>query len=146
MSIQNYQNHMRKAPMPFYIGALLGLLSFILSLVACIKSSCDVQGCSRMPYVIAVLLSVSAIIAIAMGRSFALKAQDRAIRAEENLRYFVLTGKLLNPSLTVSQIIALRFASDEELVSLAERALKEKLSNQQIKQAIIHWRADEYRV
>jgi len=79
-------------------------------------------------------------------RSFALKAQDRAIRAEENLRHFALTGKLLDSSLKVQQIVALRFASDDEFVALAARAAKENLSNKDIKAAIITWRGDYYRV
>ncbi len=79
-------------------------------------------------------------------RMFALKAQDRAIRAEENLRHYVLTGKLLDPKLRVQQIVALRFASDEEFPRLVQRALDEKLSVKDIKQAIRNWRADYYRV
>ncbi len=79
-------------------------------------------------------------------RIFALKAQDRAIRAEENLRHFALTGKLLDPRLTVKQIIGLRFASDAEFVALAQRAAEEKLSLDAIKRAVKDWRADYYRV
>ena len=52
-------------------------------------------------------------------RAFPLAVQDRAIRAEENLRYFSLTGKLLDKGLTMSQIIALRFADDNEFVEFA---------------------------
>ena len=58
-------------------------------------------------------------------RSFALKAQDRAIRAEENLRYFILTGKRLDQALPLDRIIALRFASDEEFVALTARAIEQ---------------------
>ena len=78
-------------------------------------------------------------------RGFALKAQDRAIRAEESLRYFVLTGKPLPGVLRMSQIIAIRFASDEELAALVQKAIDEKLSNKAIKQAIQNWRADHHR-
>jgi len=78
-------------------------------------------------------------------RSFALKAQDRAIRAEENLRHFVLTGKMLDKNLTILQIIALRFAPEEEFATLTERAVKENLTNDQIKQAIKNWKADNHR-
>ena len=49
-----------------------------------------------------------------MPRVYPLKAQDRAIRADENLRHFAMTGKLLDPRLTVKQVVALRFASDGE--------------------------------
>ena len=79
-------------------------------------------------------------------RRFAIVAQDRAIRAEENLRHFALTGKLLDKQLKLSQIIALRFASDEEFVDLAQRAVKENLTNKQIKEAIQNWRGDYHRV
>lgn len=79
-------------------------------------------------------------------RAFALKAQDRAIRAEENLRHFVLSGKLLDSRLKISQIIALRFASDEEFIALAIKAVDENLSNKEIKQLIKNWKGDYYRV
>ncbi|MBK9247855.1 MAG: hypothetical protein IPM69_07035 [Ignavibacteria bacterium] len=75
-------------------------------------------------------------------RMFPLSVQDRLIRSEENFRMYLLTGKLLDPNITIPQIIALRFASDEEFVALAERALKENMSSKQIKQAIKQWRAD----
>ena len=77
---------------------------------------------------------------------FAVKAQDRAIRAEENLRHFSLTGKLLDPRLTIRQIIALRFAPDGEFVSLAQAAVDKNLAEDAIKQAVKKWRSDTYRV
>jgi hypothetical protein len=92
------------------------------------------------------VLTLCLMVTAFLARIFALKAQDRAIRAEENLRCFVLTGKLLDPRLTVRQAVALRFASDAEFVALAARAAGESLTADQIKQAIKAWRADEYRV
>ena len=77
---------------------------------------------------------------------FALKAQDRAIKAEENFRYYLLTGKALSSKLTMRQIIGLRFASDEEFVALADKAVKENLSEKEIKKSIKSWKADTYRV
>ena len=98
-----------------------------------------------LPAVISALC-FSAIFIGWFSRAFALKAQDRAIRAEENLRHFALTGKLLDSRLSISQVIALRFASDEELVALSKKAADEKLSNKQIKEQIKNWRGDYYRV
>ena len=92
------------------------------------------------------LSSLLLLLVAAYARLFPLKAQDRAIKAEENLRYFSMTGKLLPKELRVSQIIALRFASDEEFIALVERAVKENMKSKEIKQAIQHWRADHYRV
>jgi hypothetical protein len=79
-------------------------------------------------------------------RTFPLKAQDRAIRAEEQLRHYVLTGKLLDSRLTIRQIVALRFASNEEFAALAQRAADQSLSPDAIKREVKQWRADLYRV
>jgi len=78
-------------------------------------------------------------------RSFPLRVQDRAIRAEENLRYFSMTGKLLEKKLTMSQIIALRFAGDSEFIALVDQALQNNWTNKEIKQAIKNWRPDNHR-
>src|SRR5260370_410994 len=87
-----------------------------------------------------------AMLRFSFARGFPRNAQHRAIRAEENLRYFVMTGKLLDPRLSMLQIVALRFASDAEFVPLALRAANENLAPKDIKQAIKTWRADEHRV
>ena len=78
-------------------------------------------------------------------RAFAMKVQDRAIRAEEALRCYLLTGKPLDPRLRMRQILALRFASDEEYPELMRRAAEEGMRGEQIKQAIRSWRADHHR-
>jgi hypothetical protein len=93
-----------------------------------------------------VVLTFCVLILMFLCRIFALKAQDRAIRAEENLRHFVLTGQLLDPKLTIRQIVALRFASDDEFVALAKEAADKNLPADAIKQAVKKWRADTYRV
>jgi hypothetical protein len=93
-----------------------------------------------------VVLTVATMFVAIFARTFALKAQDRAIRAEEQLRYFALTGTRLDRRLTVQQIIGLRFASDDEFVALAQRAATQNLSRDDIKKAIKSWRADTYRV
>ncbi|MES2874745.1 MAG: DUF6526 family protein [Bacteroidota bacterium] len=92
------------------------------------------------------LLFVCCAIMYAYIRMFPLKAQDRSIRAEENFRHYLLTGKPLHPGLRMGQIIALRFASDEEFPSLSAQALKDNLSPKEIKQAIQNWKGDYYRV
>ena len=93
-----------------------------------------------------VVLAISGIMLFLFCRIFALKAKDRAIRAEENLRHFSLTGKLLDSKLGVLQVVALRFAPDAEFVVLARRAADEGLAPDAIKRAIKHWRPDLYRV
>jgi hypothetical protein len=93
-----------------------------------------------------VVLTMALLLLTFYARIFALRAQDRAIRAEENLRHYVLTGKLLDGRLSAKQIVALRFASDGEFAALAKRAADEGMAPDAIKQAVKKWRADAYRV
>lgn len=68
------------------------------------------------------------------------------MRAEENFRHYMLTGKPLDTRFTLSQIIALRFASDEEFVELCATAINENLSADAIKKSIETWKPDVLRV
>jgi hypothetical protein len=99
-----------------------------------------------MTPILIILLFIVALLSFYFIRTFPLKAQDRAIRAEESLRYFILTRKPFDSSLTMGQIIALRFAPDDEFVPLVDRAVKESLSPSDIKKAIKNWRADHHRM
>lgn len=103
-------------------------------------------GSGRLQAAAMVSLILSVVLALWFARAFALKAQDRAIRAEENLRHYILTGKPFDANLRMRQIIALRFASDGEFTALTKKAVDEKLSAKQIKAAITNWRADYNRV
>jgi hypothetical protein len=144
MTTQNYSNHRQIVPM--YHQVLLGLL--VLTLIGSVVNLFLSIGDHERLYSAALLvvLTICVILAALFGRIFALKAQDRAIRAEENLRHFALTGKLLDARLSIQQIIGLRFASDQEFVPLAKRAAEEKLSPDTIKRDVKEWRADLNRV
>jgi len=104
------------------------------------------HGSGRLSAVLIFALCIVSIFFYIYTRAFSLKAQDRAIRAEENFRHFALTGKPLDSRLRIGQIIALRFADDSEFVSLAQRAANENMKADDIKKAIQSWRADHYRV
>jgi hypothetical protein len=141
---QEYSNHTQIVPL--YHVVLFGMLVLTLigSLVNLYKSWGDHLRFYSASLI--VVLTASMILLFFLCRVFALKAQDRAIRAEENLRHFVLTGKLLDPRLSIGQTIALRFAPDQELVELAKKAANEQMEPKAIKQAIRNWRADLHRV
>lgn len=142
MKEQNFKNHARLSK-GFHGLLFLALLALLIGAIYHLY-----RTTSENLY-LASLVVLIAIILIIMAwyiRSFPLKAQDRAIKAEENLRYYVMTGKLMPSELKMSQVIALRFSGDDEYVALVEKALKEKLSNKEIKMAIKNWKADHYRV
>lgn len=96
------------------------------------------------------IVSIALFVGVALGRSQALTVQDRVILLEERLRMQrVLPAAMANDidALTRSQIVALRFASDEELGELVRRVRAGELeSGKAIKQAIRQWRPDELRV
>jgi Family of unknown function (DUF6526) len=143
MTAQDYSNHRRLVPL--FHGVLFGAL--VLTLIgACVNLYQSAGDHERLYSASLILvLVICALMLFFFCRTFALKAQDRAIRAEENLRHFVLTGKLPDPRLTIRQIIGLRFASDEELPALARKAAEESLSEDTIKRAVKQWRPDTYR-
>jgi hypothetical protein len=144
MNEQNYKNHAQFVPLFHYVLAPLLLLIIIGSIVNLIQSMGDHERLYSAALIVA--LSVAGFLTAFFARTFALKAQDRAIRVEENLRHFAMTGKLLDPRLTVAQIVALRFASDAEFLALAQTAAKNNMKSADIKGAVKNWRADNYRV
>jgi hypothetical protein len=146
---QTFANHTRLDPwfhfflLPvFGLGVLFALINFFW----------HVSHRSAWGNVHAFLLIVVAaalLVAVLKIRLYSLKVQDRVIRLEERLRLQQLLAEPLRsriPELTESQLVGLRFASDGEVAKLAERALNEKLTRKQIKQAIKNWRPDNWRV
>ncbi len=144
MQAQNYANHRRFVPMFHIVLFFIIILTLIGSGVNLFKSFGDHQRLYSAALL--VVVNISLLLMFFFVRIFSLKAQDRAIRAEENLRHYILTGKPLDSRLTIRQIIGLRFASDEEFLALAKKAADENLSEDNIKRAIKNWRGDYYRV
>ena len=141
MKQQNFKTHRKWVP-GYHIITFLAIIVLIIgSIRYLINSSEDnVYTASLLVLVSFILLFMFYFL-----RVFALKAQDRALKVEENFRHYLLTGKPLNADLSMRQIIGLRFASDEEFPGLAERAAKENMSENDIKKAIKNWKADTYR-
>ena len=94
-------------------------------------------------------LSIAIVVPLLRLRQYPLKVQDRVIRLEERLRLQALAPSEWHSQiyrLKESQLIALRFAADDEVVNLAKQALEQNLDQKQIKERIKSWRADEWRV
>jgi len=127
-----------------YVTFFIVVLLFVSSLYYTYHA--HVEGISLRPPLFLLLISFVLLVYFFSAWSFAVKAQDRAIRAEENLRHFVLTGRLLDNRLSIHQITALRFASDEEFPALAVKAIEDDMKPENIKKAIKNWRPDYYRI
>ena len=138
MQEQNFKNHPKLVPLFHGVTALLLMIAFIGAIINFIRSVNNSNN--LLASSILLLLVVIGFLFFWFIRTFSLGAQDRAIRAEENLRYFTLTGKLLDNKLT------LRFAPDEEFVDLVDRAIKENLKPTTIKESIQHWKPDYNRI
>lgn len=95
------------------------------------------------------ILALIIVILPLLGRTYALKNQNRIILVEMRLRYFHLTGKSFyekENNLRTTQIIALRFAGGDELLALIDQSINKKLSNKKIKMSVKNWKGDYSRV
>ena len=140
---QTFRNHTRWFPLfHFVITPLLAVL--IIWAAACMVMEFQWWRVQIL------LLAISVGLVGLAARIQALKVQDRLIRLEETLRY----SRLLDPELVektkglrLSQMIALRFAPDDELPDLVRRTISgEFATSKDIKLAIRNWRGDHCRV
>ncbi|MHC8515565.1 DUF6526 family protein [Sporosarcina sp. ITBMC105] len=144
MKEQSYAKHTKYQPLqhfvwlPLSVMLLLGTLTYFI--YSTMKSGFMVENLLLLGIV------VLAIIPGMLARMYAIRLQDRLIRTEEQLRYFMLTNKRLDSRITMQQLIALRFAQDDQFVELAERTIAENLSPATIKREVQTWRADHFRV
>ena len=142
-SAQSFENHAKYVPAyHFFASPLLFLSTLFFAYRAATAPSLD--------SVVALLFAVGVVVVSFFARLFALGVQDRVIRLEERLRMERVLpepqrGRVLE--LTTSQLIGLRYASDEELPGLVERALSGELANgKSVKAAVTQWRADHQRI
>jgi hypothetical protein len=135
--VQNYANH-RHLPRPTAVAGLLWLVAFGGFVGGALGSSVANQiGLFALAFSVFVLVAISRIYITAL--------QDRIIKLEMRGR----CERLLTPAqmavlarLPKPQLVALRFASDEELPALLDRADRESLSADQIKRAVHTWVPD----
>lgn len=140
---QDCSSHRRFSPVHHFV-----LFPLMLAVVGGAAANLLGPGGTERPYNASLVLALSVVVAAnaATARVFALRAQDRAIRAEESLRHYVLTGRLPHAGISMRQMVALRFAPDGEFVRLAARAAVENLTPDEIKRAVGKWREDHDRV
>ena len=140
MTEQSYEHHTHR-PVPTAVVALLALTALVLMIGYLLF------GWQTRDW--AILAVIGAVFVLgAISRLYTINLQDRIIMLETKIRCAEVLPALQDASLeklTKKQIIALRFASDEELGPLLERAARENLAPKDIKAAIKTWRPDLYR-
>jgi len=139
---QNFKNHGRLDP-PYHF-----ILSTVLAVNLFIVLCFTVKNLNYFTEWL-VVLSIAVFIPVIKLRTYPLKVQDRVIRLEERLRLQALAPAEWHAQiyrLDEDQLIALRFAADEEVVELAKQALEQNLTRKQIKERIKVWRPDDWRV
>jgi len=142
---QNLKNHARFHP-PFHFFVLpMLLLNFIFSIYVTIRHWPEHWAL----HLWWIAMSIVFFIMAGLSRGAALTVQDRVIRLEERLRLHALLPaeerSHIN-ELAIKQLIALRFASDEELPALVRKTLTQNLEPKAIKESIVNWRGDYDRV
>ena len=127
---QHFKKHSRYIPGFHFFTFGLILAAIVIAIVLIVLLG------ATLITIFALLVAVSLGLLFGYTRQFATGNQDRVIRAEENFRSYLLTGKPVDSRLTRSQIIVLRFADDSEYAGLSERAISQNLGAKDIKQAI----------
>ena len=145
MKPQSYKNHIFYYPPHhyFFYGAVIGLFVFCGFGIYKYEEQ-------RLLWIALTAANVLIVwLALMVRQHYALGNQDRTVRLEMRLRYYILTGKRfeqIEQQLEFGQIAALRFAADEALPELIDKAINEKLSADEIKRSIINWLPDKMRV
>jgi hypothetical protein len=142
---QNLKNHHRyDPPFHFFIAPLL-LLNLIVSIYLTVHDWPRYEHTHLWWIVMSLVFFMMA----GVSRSETLRAQDRIIRLEERLRLHALLPaeeRAHINDLSTKQLIALRFASDDELPALFRKTLTQNLEPKAIKKSIVNWRPDYERV
>ncbi len=146
MTEQNYGNHRRFVPGYHYVTFGVLVVNLAWSIYRFFRPVVELPVFDRL---LGVLVALALIGACLYGRVFALAVQDRVIRNEMTARLEILLPADLRPrigELRRGQLVALRFAGDQELAELTRQVLEGKLtSGGEIKKAVRHWRADHLR-
>lgn len=142
---QSYKNHVRWYPPHHFVfyPAMLALFS------VAVTKAIDNEDLRLVYIFIAAIIACITWLAFMVRQHYALTLQNRLILSELRYRYLAVTGKRLEPleqQLSEGQLFALRFAPDDELESLTNKAIEEKLSADAIKLSIENWKPDLRRV
>jgi len=137
--IQNFEHHAKFITAYHRVAMPIFLINFVWCAYRVVRAF-SAQS------VISLLVAIALVILVLYARMFVLTVQDRVIRLEMRLRLQELLPEHLRPRIPefeVGQLVALRFASDEELPELARKVLDENLKDRKaIKKLVRNWQPD----
>ena len=139
MAMQTYATHRHT---PTLSG--IGFLFVLIAIVACVLAALDVAETVMLEVSFAAVIG-AIVVLLLISRVYVTKLQDRIIKLEMNVRAARLLSaqqQTMLSRLATPQVVALRFASDEELPALLDRAEREQLTPDQIKRAVKNWVPD----
>jgi hypothetical protein len=139
MAEQSFANHAHRPT--------LTAIVWLFALIALVLIVMQMRGSETRDW--AILMTILAVFVLGwISRVYTVKLQDRIIMLEVKVRAAEILAAGQDAQLarlSSKQIVALRFASDEEFGALLERAARENLSPKDIKAAIKTWRPDLHR-
>ena len=137
--VQSFQKHARLLPGFHFFVLPVMLVNFINTVRHVISEQSLHNGWQ-------VVFAAGLVMLAFVSRTQALTVQDRLIRLEMRLRLRGILPPDMQPSingLTHRQMVALRFASDDEMTELVREVLAGKLAtSKDIKSKIRSWQAD----
>ena len=143
------KNTVKFYPLHHFFTLPAALIIMIYTIRRYFSVSGDDSEISRLWFSVMVLAVIVFLALYMMRQHYALMLQDRVARLEVRQRYFEITGKSLRPledQLTLKQILSLRLAGDQELPSLVQAAIQEKLTPKDIQARIQDFHFDTMRV
>ena len=140
---QSYANHTRYAPGYHFVTLPLVTIYVAWSIIRVVNNPIEDTWYA--------LVGALALLGVyTYTRVFPLKVQDRVIRLEERLRLARLLPAEMQPhidTMRARHLIALRFASDEEVPSLVQQILANPgLTASDVKKQVRNWRGDWFRI
>ncbi|MDP9954858.1 hypothetical protein J2X97_000495 [Epilithonimonas hungarica] len=149
MSAQSLKNYREYYPLHHFVFYPVSLVLLLVSLFQVFININHNESFVMIWSAISAVVVLMIVLSFMLRQHYALGLQDRLIINEFKFRYFVLSGNRLENQtyhFSDSQIFALRFSEDEDLIELINKTIENDWSSSQIKQNIKNWKADNKRI
>lgn len=142
MAAQTYENHVHRPT-----ASALAFLLLVVASAGFVLRYFGIGGTWNFVLALSALIG-SILCLIYISRVYIVRLQNRIIRLEMRVRcaaFLTPDQQRALEGLDTPRLVALRFASDEEMGALLDRTLRESLTPAQIKRAVKTWVPDVHR-